>query len=184
MNDHVYRSLRKAICTVGLAACLLYAGSVFAADPCSEYKWDVSNEVRLFASSPTARGVATAVEKAPAIAIGTLYALTLQPQESVRYPVAPSKKMLADGAFGGLMKLKVAQAGAYRVAIDAGFWIDLVSAGKSLPAADFNGQRQCVGPHKIVVYELPAGVELTLQIAQASENTARLTVTPVAAPGK
>ncbi len=56
------------------------------------------------------------------------------------------------------MKLKVAAAGAYRIAIDAGFWLDVVNDGKSLPAQDFNGQRQCVGPHKIVVYELPAGV--------------------------
>jgi hypothetical protein len=54
--------------------------------------------------------------------------------------------------------------------------------GKSLPALDFNGQRQCEGPRKIVVYELPAGVELALQVAQSSEKMARLTVTPVAAP--
>ncbi len=71
--------------------------------------------------------------------------------------------MLAEGAFGGLMKLKVERAGAYRVSIDSGFWLDIVSAGKSLPALDFNGVRQCVGPHKIVVYDLPAGSELTLQ---------------------
>lgn len=178
------RSLGWALRAGCVAACLLHAGVAPAADPCGEYKWDVSNEVRLFAGSPTALTAGTALEKAPAIITGTLYALTLQPQETVRYPVAPSKKMLPDGSFGGLMKLRVASAGAYRVAIDAGFWVDVVSEGKSLQALDFNGQRQCVGPHKIVVYELPAGVDLTLQVAQSSETTARLTVTAVAATGK
>ncbi len=165
-----------------IVACLLFGGTALAADACRDYKWDISEEVRLFASNPTTLAVAATVEKAPVIKTDTLYALTLQPQEAVRYPVAPSKKMLPDGSFGGLMKFSVARAGNYRVAIDAGFWLDVVHAGKSLAAQDFNGQRACVGPRKIVVYELPAGVELTLQIAQSTENTARLTVTPVAAP--
>lgn len=176
--------MHKTMRRVAFVACLFAASAALAADPCSEYKWDVSNEVRLFAGKPTALGVATAVEKAPTIVTGTLYALTLQPQEAVNFPVEPSKKMLPDGSFGGLMKFKVDQAGAYRVAIDSGFWLDVVHAGKSLPALDFNGQRQCAGPRKIVVYELPAGVDLTLQVAQASGNKAKLTVTPVAASGK
>ncbi len=174
--------MRKAIHASCVAALLLHGASALAADACSEYKWDVASEVRLYATTPTALGVAATLDKAPAINTGTLYALALQPQDAVQYPVAPIKKMLPDGSWGGLMKLKVARAGAYRIALDAGFWIDVVHEGKSLPALDFNGQRQCVGPRKIVVYELPAGVELTLQVAQSSEKTARLTVTPVATP--
>ncbi len=174
--------MRKAIHASCVAALLLHGAGALAADACSEYKWDVASEVRLFASKPAELSVASVPGKAPSIATGTLYALALQPQDSVEYPVAPSKKMLPDGSYGGLMKFKVARAGAYRIALDAGFWIDVVHEGKSLPALDFNGQRQCVGPHKIVVYELPAGVELTLQVAQSPEKTARLTVTPVAAP--
>ncbi len=176
-------SLRNALRASCLAGCLLYGAGAWPADACSEYKWDISSEVRLFAGTPTPLDVGTTVPTAPAITAGKLYALTLHPQESIQYAAEPSKKMLADGAFGGLMKLKVERAGAYRVSIDSGFWLDIVNAGKSLPALDFNGVRQCVGPHKIVVYDLPAGVELTLQIASASENAARLTVTPVAAPG-
>jgi hypothetical protein len=175
-------TIRTAIQASCITALLLHGASAFAADACSEYKWDVASEVRLYASKPTELGVAATLDKAPSINIGTLYALALQPQDTVQYPVAPSKKMLPDGSHGGLMKFKVARTGAYRIALDAGYWIDVVHAGKSLPALDFNGQRQCNGPRKIVVYELPAGAELTLQIAQSSDKTARLTVTPVAAP--
>jgi hypothetical protein len=164
-----------------LAAVLLAGSSAFAADPCSAYKWDVSNEVRLFATPPAVITAAAAIP-VPAISTGKHYALALQPQDKVQYATPPSKKMLADGAFGGLLGFTVDRAGAYRVAIDAGFWLDVVHEGKSLPALDFNGQRQCVGPRKIVVYELPAGTELLLQIAASTERTARLTVTSVAAP--
>lgn len=166
--------------SVTLAASLLL-GAAVQAGPCA-YKWDVSNEVRLYATAPTAVTAATATAPAPAITVNKLYALTLQPQEAVHFDVAPSKRMLPDGAFGGVLKFTVGSAGAYRIAIDAGFWLDVVQAGKSLPAADFSGDRGCAGPHKIVVYELPAGVELTLQLAAATSASAQLTVTPVAAP--
>jgi hypothetical protein len=154
-----------------------------AADACGDYKWDVSREVQLFAGNATALDTATTIATAPAINPGTLYALVLKPQEGVKYATPPSKKMLADGAYGGLLKFKVAPTGTYRIAIDAGFWLDVVADGKSLPAADFNGQRGCAGPRKIVVYELPANVDLTLQVAASTDARARLTVTPVAAPG-
>lgn len=175
-------TIRKAIRSSCVAALLLHGASAFAADACSEYKWDVTSEVRLYATRPTELGVAATLDQAPSINTGTLYALALQPQDAVQYPVAPSKKILPDGSHGGLMKFKVAKAGAYRIALDAGYWIDVVHQGKSLPALDFNGQRQCNGPRKIVVYELPANVDLTLQVAQSSEKKVRLTVTPVAAP--
>jgi hypothetical protein len=176
--------LRKTIRAGCVAGLLLHGGGTFAANPCTEYKWDVSSEVRLYAGKPTELGIAATLDKAPSIDIGTLYALTLQPQDTVQYPVAPSKKMLPDGSHGGLMKLKVARAGAYRISLDAGYWIDVVHDGKALPALDFNGQRQCNGPRKIVVYELPAYVALTLQVAQSPGKTARLSVTPVAAPNR
>jgi hypothetical protein len=89
--------------------------------------------------------------------------------------------MLADGAFGGLLRFRVDKAGPHRVAIDARFWLDVVHDGKALQSLDFNGSRDCAGPRKIVVYDLPAGTELTLQIAAATSATARLTVTPVGA---
>lgn len=167
---------RLALLTAGT----LLATSGFAADACSAYKWDVSHEVRLYATVPLAAAASTEAGKAPTIEAGKLYALTLQPQATVRYPTPPSKPMLADGAFGGLLKFTVPTAGQHRIAIDSGFWLDVVHDGKSLQSVDFNGSRDCNGPRKIVVYDLPAGTELTLQIAAATDGAARITITPVA----
>jgi hypothetical protein len=165
-----------------VATLALLAGSAQAADACSTYKWDVTREVQLYHTSPTAVAAGTELTAAPSISAGKLYALTLQPQEKVRYPTSPSKKMLADGAFGGMLALKVDRAGQYRVAIDSGYWLDIVHEGKQLATVDFNGSAGCDGPRKIVVYELPADAQLTVQIAAAATSQARLTVTPVAVP--
>lgn len=165
-----------------LVTLALLAGSAQAADACTTYKWDVTREVQLYRTSPVAVAAGTEAAAALSIAAGQLYALALQPQEKVRYPTAPSKKMLADGAFGGLLKLRVDRAGQYRIAIDSGYWLDVVHDGKQLATVDFNGNAGCDGPRKIVVYDMPAGVELVVQIAAASTQQVRLAVTPVAVP--
>ncbi len=170
-----------------LHSCLAAAGLLMAAlppaiaaDACAAYKWDVTPEVRLYTTQPGSVTVGATVADAPLIDAARLYALQLKPQESVQYAAPPSKKMLADGAYGGVLRLKVAAAGQYRVAIDSGFWLDVIHDGKPLDAADFNGVRDCDGPRKIVVYELPADVELTLQLGAAATAQAKLTVTAVA----
>ncbi len=153
-----------------------------AADGCSAFKWDVTREVQLYRTTPTAVNAGSEAAAAPSIVAGRLYALALQPQEKVRYLLPPGKKMLADGAFGGVLKLRVDRAGPYRLAIDSGYWLDVVHEGKQLATLDFNGSSSCDGPRKIVVYELPAGAELTVQLSAASSAQARLAVTPVAMP--
>ncbi len=160
---------------------LLGSTALHAADACSAYKWDVSREVQLYRTTATAVSVSAEPASAPAIVAGVHYSLALQPQEKVHYLVAPTKKMLADGAFGGMLKLRLEHAGQYRLAIDSGYWLDVVHDGKALTAADFNGSAGCDGPRKIVVYELPAGKDLVVQIAAAAGDHARLSVTPVAA---
>jgi hypothetical protein len=166
--------IRAAVC----AAALISASATFAADPCSNYKWDVTREVKLYATGPTPLAAAASVAQAPSMALNTYYALALLPQEQVKFVVAPSKRMLADGAFGGVLKFRVPTAGAYRVAIDAGFWLDVVNGTQSLATLDFNGVRDCAGPHKIVVFEMPANTDLTLQMASSTSAAVHVTVTP------
>jgi hypothetical protein len=141
----------------------------------------VTHEVALFASTPKPLVAGHGVDDAGALQPEVLYAVSLQPQEGVKFKVAPSKKMLDDGAHGGLLKLRVTEAGTYRVAIDSGFWLDVIVGDKPLPSLDFNGSAECAGPRKIVVYELPAGTDLTLQLSAASVSLARLSVTRVTA---
>jgi len=170
----------KALARSVLMAAAFLCAPAFAADPCSSYKWNVAHEVHLFTTTPTEATVGTDADKAPVIATNRLYALALQPQQSVKYVASPSKPMLADGAYGGVIRFRVDEAGPHRIAIDSGFWLDVVRDGRPLQSVDFNGSRECAGPRKIVVYDLPAG-DLVLQLAAATGSSARLTVTPVAA---
>ncbi|WP_366515663.1 hypothetical protein [Solimonas marina] len=121
---------------------------------------------------------ATRAADAPELRPGTLYALQLAPQEQVQFPHAPSKRMLTDGAYGGLVHFKVPTAGRYRIAIDSPFWIDVVDGGKAVSSIDFGGDPSCNAPRKIVIYALPAGDDLTLQLSAGTTSTLRITITP------
>lgn len=174
------RTSVNAGAAAAVAVLWMIAPAVPAAGTCN-FKWDVTREVQLYATVAKSVVAGSNSATAPAVDAGHLYALELKPQEAVRYAVAPGKKMLADGAFGGVLRLKVAAAGQYRVAIDSGFWLDLLADGKPLATVDFNGSSDCAsGPRKIVVFDIPDNAELLLQVSAATSSAAKLTVTPVA----
>lgn len=144
-------------------------------DPCANYSWDVSHERALFASQAVA---ATAGGAAPLpITVNRLYSLHLIEQGSVNFVTPPTKKMPVDPAFGGLASLEVATAGIYRVSGDSPFWIDVVVAGKALESRDYQGQKGCNSPHKIVEFELPAGVPVLLEFSNAGAAEIHFSVT-------
>lgn len=158
------------------------AGGVAAAqDPCAGFKWDVAAERALFAKSPEAVTAGKDAPSAPAVQVARLYELALAPQDAVKFAVPPGKKGLADGAFAGLVHFKVPAAGAYRVSLDHGFWIDVVARGELVSSTDFTGAHGCNGPQKIVQYTLPAGDDLVLQLSGATKDRVRFTLTPVPA---
>lgn len=148
-----------------------------ADDACIDFKWDVSKERTLFAGTPTALKSAKDSISAPAIAPNRLYQLHLTPQEQVTFAVNPGKKTPAAGGFAGLATLKIAAAGAYRIAIDLPVWIDVVSGGNLLSARDFEGQRNCSAPHKIVEFDLAGGQPYILQFSNGMSENILLTVT-------
>jgi hypothetical protein len=149
-------------------------------DPCRQFKWDVSTESALFRSSPTAVVTARARAEAAAISPETLYQVQLHPQEDVKLVAPISKKMLDDGAFGGLVKIHLTHPGAYRISVDAGFWVDIADGSSTLARSDFSGSQNCTTPRKVVLYELPAGKDLYVQLTGASVPHALLTVVRVA----
>jgi hypothetical protein len=97
-------------------------------------------------------------------------------------PAAPAKtdrRAISDAArrtrgqarlYGGLALLQVAVPGAYRISADQPLWIDVAFNGALLKPQDFQGRRGCNAPHKIVEFQLPMGVQLTLQISNAAER--------------
>jgi hypothetical protein len=162
--------------TVG-ALCVLPASSPSRGDDaCASFRWNVTQERALFATSPQAVTAAPDGDLPPILSLGHLYDLSLSPQEQVHFPQPPGKKSITDGAYGGIARVHVSEAGLYRVALDIPFWIDLVDEGKLVATNDFTGQPGCSAPHKIVQYQLRSG-ELLLQVSGGSSAHVHLTIT-------
>jgi hypothetical protein len=151
-----------------------------AADACSTFKWDVSREIALFRKAPATIDAGAKTDSAPRIEAERAYEARLLAQPSVTLASPPSKKMLDDGAHAGLFTFRVSASGMYRVSIDAGFWVDVIAAGKPLVSTDFNGETACKAPRKIVVYELPADTDLILQFSAADTDRTLFAITKVA----
>jgi hypothetical protein len=161
---------------------LLLGGGATAAmaadDSCTGFKWNITQEHALFTQAPQAATAGHDLASAPNMKAQQLYELTLAPQNTVTFVVPPGKKSLADGAFAGLAHLKVPAAGSYRISLDAGFWIDVVGNQKLIESTDFGGMHGCDAPRKVVIFNLPAGDDLVLQISQAVKDHVRVTLTP------
>jgi hypothetical protein len=108
------------------------------------------------------------------IAPGKNIALTLQPVESVTFPLAPGRQPGA-GTFGGVYHIIVTTAGTYRVALQNGAWIDLVRDGKSLTSVAHMEGPPCSGIRKIVDFALQPG-SYTLQLSGAKTAQMRILI--------
>ena len=113
-----------------LLSMLLLSGATTVAaaadEPCTGGKWDITQEHALFSKAPEAISAGHDLASAPVMKAQKMYELALSPQSGVTFILPPAKKMLADGAFAGLVHMQVPAAGAYRVSLDQGFWIDVV----------------------------------------------------------
>ncbi len=170
---------RWALRLWALLALSLAAGSAAAQDdPCGKFSWNVGNERALFASAALAIAAGHDAASAPQLQPGRLYQLQLQAAGQVALALSPgSKKTASDSSYAGLARLRLQQAGNYRVSVDQSVWIDIVADGKMIDSADFQGRPGCLAPHKIVQYPLPAGRELLLQLSGAPGADVRLTIT-------
>ncbi|HEV7357065.1 MAG TPA: hypothetical protein VGN99_03655 [Steroidobacteraceae bacterium] len=169
---------RSSVFSILLTALVGIAGApAMADDACVDFKWDVSRERALFAGPATSLTAAADSKAAPAMLLNHLYEVMLQPQEKVAFAVTPGKKNPRAGSHAGLLTFKIPSNGSYRVAIDMPFYIDVVSDGALVAATDFQGQRGCSSPHKIVVFDLKGTRPLILQLSNADPDRVRLTIT-------
>ena len=173
MQANLHKAFALLVCLASAAA----AKPVHAEDACIDFKWDVSKERALFAGTPTALAAGKDSASAPVIVPNRLYRLGLAPQEQVTFPASPARKAAA-GAFAGLATLKISAPGAYRIAIDLPVWIDVVTSGNLVAAKDFEGQRNCSAPHKIVEFELAGVQPFALQFSSGMNSNILITVTP------
>ena len=160
-----------------LLTALTAAAPVHGDESCVDFKWDVSQERLLFAGPATPLAAGADSQSAPALQLNHLYELKLLAQEKVSFAVEPGKKSPRQGSNAGLATFRIPAAGSYRVAIDMPFWIDVVSNGARVAAADFQGQHACSSPHKIVQFDLAGARPFYLQLSDAAPDSVRLTLT-------
>jgi len=151
-----------------------------AAPPCGADGWNLTHEQALFAGTPRVVHAGKDPTAAPEVKTDRLYRLTLTAQQNVTFAAAPGKKALTDGAYAGIVRFKVPSAGTYRVAIDRPFWVDVVQDGKLITSTDFTGERGCE-PHKIVAYDVPAGM-LLLQVSGQVNPQVSISITRAPPP--
>ncbi|HEX3603979.1 MAG TPA: hypothetical protein VHU43_07790 [Steroidobacteraceae bacterium] len=168
---------RSAVLPILLAVLLGAGAPVLADDACVDFKWDVSRERALFAGPATPLTAAADAKSAPVLLLNHLYEVKLKPQEEVAFAATPGKKNPRTGSHAGLLTFKIPSSGSYRVAIDMPFYIDVVSNGALLAATDFQGQRGCSSPHKIVEFDLLGTRPFFLQLSNAEPDSLRLTIT-------
>jgi hypothetical protein len=162
-----------------------YAGVILAAEPCTGFKWDVTREQMLFAGRGTALTAGKVASAAPGIGTDKLYELELAPQADVSFAAVPGKKQpSSNGAFAGLVALRLPAPGNYRVSVDLGLWLDVVANGKLAATRDFQGQHDCAGPHKIVEFDLSGAREFLLQMSSSPQSSVRLAVTAAPADAR
>jgi hypothetical protein len=165
------------LCALGAVAHAACA----ADDPCASFGWDIGRERALFAGVAQALPAGKDAESAPELVPDKLYEIALTPHDQVKFSATPGKRMPVDGASAGLAHLHLTSAGDYRISLDQGFWIDVVSQHQLVASKDFQGRHGCQTPHKIVLYSLPAGQDLILQFSGANSSRLRVAITPVAA---
>jgi hypothetical protein len=170
----------RAASAVLCAGLTLWVMPVHAQQPCAGFSWNVSRELALFAGEPATLTAGTDGSAAPLLSIGRLYRLQLRPVADVHFAAAPGKRNGLASGFAGLAALEIGASGKYRFAVDAPFWIDVVTDGGLMQASGHQGDAGCSGPHKLVEFDLPAAGRLLLQFSGASDDSVRVTVTAVA----
>ena len=160
----------------------LMAVSTLATDPCDGFKWAVHAERALFAQSPHIVVTGTTPKAAPTIAMDHLQQLNLSAQSDVTFAAPPGNKKSVPGGYAGLVHFSTPSAGVYRISADQPAWIDVVAAGAVIAAKDFEGQKGCSAPHKVVQFLLPASSDLVLQVSGAKLPAVKLALTRAANP--
>lgn len=152
------------------------AAPALADNACVDFKWDVTQERALFATAPAVLNSGKDPHAAPMIVPNRLYQLRLQRQDQVAFAMPPANKSAAT-AYAGLATLKIPSPGSYRIAVDLPLWMDVALKGTLVPAEDYEVQRSCGAPHKIVVFNLAGVQPFLLQFSHATDESIRLTVT-------
>jgi hypothetical protein len=104
--------------------------------------------------------------------------VTLHPLSEVSFPATPGRTP-ASGSFAGVVALTVPAPGKYRISVDVPLWIDVAGGASLAPVLDYEGLHDCAAPRKVVVFDLQAKTDWTLEVSAADRVAVRVAVTPV-----
>lgn len=109
------------------------------------------------------------------LTLGRRAELMLAPNDTVRYPVTPSKPG-EPTSLGGMANFTIARAGTYRVLLGTPAWIEVAKGRKALASSAHAHGPACSGIAKMVEYRLTPG-RYVLEIAGSKAAAAPVLIT-------
>jgi hypothetical protein len=103
--------------------------------------------------------------------------LDLAPQAGVSFAMPPERPPRNDTPHAAAVRFAAGGAGAYRIALSAAAWIDVVQDGAYVASGDFVGIHDCPGLRKIVTFDIGPG-PFTLQLSDAEDPSIAVAVIP------
>jgi len=168
------------VCALALAAGAMRAGAAGLPD-CSTFGWNMMHELELLAQPAQSIAAAADAKSAPRIDVDVPYSVRLRPRADVAFAHAPGKDAGGDAGAGGLLVFRPKVAGAYRITLDTGLWVDVVRGGELVASSGFRGRQPCGPIHKSVGWMLSADADLVVQLSGPATEAVRLTITPIPA---
>jgi hypothetical protein len=140
---------------------------------CNAFKWPLDRERAALVRTDKA-----SLPNGGAVPYDAAITLQLQPFSSAGLPKAPERAPKSPSAFAGHFALAApAKAGAYRITISLGGWVDVLDGGAYLHPIAFTGARDCEGARKSMKFDLPAR-PLALQVSGVSGDQISVVVSP------
>jgi hypothetical protein len=110
------------------------------------------------------------------LSIGRAADAALRPTAEVRYAMTPEKGG-EPASYGGMFAFPVEAAGAYRVALGSGAWVDVVKGARAVASIAHGHCPDYSGIAKMVDFSLTPG-RYTLQITANAEPTLSVLIAP------
>lgn len=118
----------------------------------------------------------------PQVEIGRAYRVRLKPAAAVRLADAPEGAKAVADAHAGLLRLRIARAGTYGVALSTPVWVDVLRDGKLVQESG-HGHVEGTTIRKVVEFPLMPGDHL-IQLAANPGAETRLMVAPAVRAGE
>jgi hypothetical protein len=137
----------------------LFAAPALAAETggCDAFAWSIATELK-WIKAADAQAVASGA-KLPSPPEKAL-SLSLEPMNSVTFPVAPTGRIKPEGdVYGGIINFDSPSSapGSYQVTMQTGGWVDVIQDGKALKPTAHSGKSDCDGVHKTIRFNLDPG---------------------------